>query len=347
VLNKLANNLSWSYLMRIEELLIESHNLEEGPKWDAVKKGAGQLGQGVAQGVGMAAQGAGAVAGGAMGAWDRAKQGFAKGRGAVNGQGAPAQGGVAPGGAQAGGQQAGGSNTLQDIQAQIQAKEQELAQLKSQAKQANQQQQQAPAQQGGQQAATPANSTTNSLDTPKQTAPASAEAQPASPEEQPAPASNGPQGGNLPNKGFGFHPHTGQPFASAKERADYDASPEAKISTDEWEASQGKGAAPTLTPPAGVTPPADAKTTTPPAGTAPANTKDPKAIAAATKARLQGQRAAGKSMATSTSGNFSNYVRGGGGQTLQGADKNGNPIFKQNVKREDIQFESKFLGMMI
>ena len=310
MLNKLANNLSWSYLMRIEELLIESHNLEEGPKWDAVKKGAGALGQGIAQGAGMAAQGAGAVAGGAMGAWDRAKQGFAKGRGAVNGQGAPAQGGVAPGGAQAGGQQSGGSNTLQDIQAQIQAKEQELAQLKSQAKQANQQQQQAPAQQGGQQAATPANSTTNSLDTPKQTAPASAEAQPASPVEQPA------QGTTPP-------------------------------------------ADPNATPTPGVTPPADAKTTTPPAGTAPANTappannqapvnpKDPKAIAAATKARLQGQRAAGKSMATSTSGGFSNYVQGGGGQTLQGADKNGNPIFKQNVKREDIQFESKFLGMMI
>jgi hypothetical protein len=305
-LNKLANNLSWSYLMRIEELLIENHNLEEGPKWDAVKKGAGQLGQGVAQGVGMAAQGAGAVAGGAMGAWDRAKQGFAKGRGAVNGQGAPSQGGAAGGNAPAGGgQQAAGGNTLQDIQAQIQAKEQELAQLKAQAKQANQQQQQAPAQQGGQQAATPANSTTNSLDTPKQTAPASAEAQPASPVEQPAQGTTPPADPNV----------TPTPNAT--------------------------GSAP-------VGQPATAPAGTPPANNqAPANPKDPKAIAAATKARLQGQRAAGKSMASSTGGGFNKYVQGGGGQTMTGADKQGNPVFKQNVKREDVQFESKFLGIMI
>jgi hypothetical protein len=96
--------------------------------------------------------------------------------------------------------------------------------------------------------------------------------------------------------------------------------------------------------------PADA--TTPPANNQQqqkqaGDQRDAKGVAAATKARLQRQRQAGTSMAKSTGNNFSNYVKGGGGQTLAGADAKGNPIFKQNVKREDIQFESKFLGMMI
>jgi hypothetical protein len=87
-----------------------------------------------------------------------------------------------------------------------------------------------------------------------------------------------------------------------------------------------------------------------PAAATPATTaaaKTPQANQAALKAKLQGQRAAGKSLAQKTGGGFNDYVQGGGGQTLAGADKQGNPVFKQNVKREDVQFESKFLGMMI
>jgi len=76
------------------------------------------------------------------------------------------------------------------------------------------------------------------------------------------------------------------------------------------------------------------------------NTPDPKAQQAATKARLQGQRAAGKSMATQTGGGFNQYVQGGGGQKLAGADAQGNPVFKQNVQRESVGY-SKFLGCYI
>jgi hypothetical protein len=76
------------------------------------------------------------------------------------------------------------------------------------------------------------------------------------------------------------------------------------------------------------------------------NTPNPQAQQAATKARLQGQRAAGKSMATQTGGGFNQYVRGGGGQKLAGADAQGNPVFKQNVQRESVGY-SKFLGCYI
>ena len=76
------------------------------------------------------------------------------------------------------------------------------------------------------------------------------------------------------------------------------------------------------------------------------NTPDPKAQQAATKARLQGQRAAGKSMATQTGTGFNQYVQGGGGQKLAGADAQGNPVFKQNVQRESVGY-SKFLGCYI
>lgn len=76
------------------------------------------------------------------------------------------------------------------------------------------------------------------------------------------------------------------------------------------------------------------------------NTPDPKAQQAALKARLQGQRAAGKSMATQTGTGFNQYVQGGGGQKLAGADAQGNPVFKQNVQRESVGY-SKFLGCYI
>ena len=297
--------------MRIEELLIENHNLEEGPIWDKTKAVAGQAANVAAQGVGAAAQGVGAVAGGVRGAWDRAKQGYKKGFNAVVGtprngqQGADGQAGAngAPGQDGA----AGGGQDPNQLRQQGKALIAQADQLEKQQKQ------QAPAQ-NAPQTTTPANSTTNSLDTPQQTAPASAEAQPASPEEQPA------QGTTPPAE-------------------DPNATPTPNVAPQATGSAVGgaPGGQP-ATPPAG-TPPKNNQ--------APANPKDPKAIAAATKARLQGQRAAGKSMASSTGGGFNKYVQGGGGQTMTGADKQGNPVFKQNVKREDVQFESKFLGIMI
>ena len=83
-----------------------------------------------------------------------------------------------------------------------------------------------------------------------------------------------------------------------------------------------------------------------PAPTAAPAAPDPKAQQAALKARLQGQRSAGKSMATSTGSGFNQYVQGGGGQKLAGADAQGNPVFKQNVQRESVGY-SKFLGCYI
>lgn len=97
--------------MRIEELLENDQNLEEGPGWDAAKQGLKQVGQGagnIAKGaalgapgvVGGAVKGISAVAGGLAGAWDQAKAGFSAGRQAVGGKAAPgnnaAAGGTAP-----------------------------------------------------------------------------------------------------------------------------------------------------------------------------------------------------------------------------------------------------------
>ncbi len=64
--------------MRINDIIVnDPTELDEGWK-DALAKGVG----GVAQGIG-------AVAGGAVGAWDRMKQGYAKGKAAVAGMNQP------------------------------------------------------------------------------------------------------------------------------------------------------------------------------------------------------------------------------------------------------------------
>ena len=60
-----------------------------------------------------------------------------------------------------------------------------------------------------------------------------------------------------------------------------------------------------------------------------------------------GKRAAGKTTATQTGGGFNQYVQGGGGQTLAGADKQGNPVFKQNVARENYEFKSLQLNEVL
>ena len=68
--------------MRINELLVEQQ-LDE--------LGLGDVGRAAAKGVGGLAKGIGATVGGAVGAWDAAKQGYQVGRGTVGGAGAPVQ----------------------------------------------------------------------------------------------------------------------------------------------------------------------------------------------------------------------------------------------------------------
>lgn len=63
----------------------------------------------------------------------------------------------------------------------------------------------------------------------------------------------------------------------------------------------------------------------------------------ALKARLKAKQGT----AAKTQSGFNQYVQGGGGQTLAGADAQGNPVFKQNVQRESVEFYSKFLGKAI
>jgi hypothetical protein len=95
--------------------------------------------------------------------------------------------------------------------------------------------------------------------------------------------------------------------------------------------------------PADQAPAATPATTQQAAGNAPLTAQQQ----AAKKAELLGKRAAGKTTASQTGSGFNQYVQGGGGSTLAGADAQGNPVFKQNVKRESYEFESKFLGRMI
>jgi len=97
-------------------------------------------------------------------------------------------------------------------------------------------------------------------------------------------------------------------------------------------------AAPAGEPPAPATPTAPA-TTTPPAGG-----KLTQAQQDAMKARLQGQRAAGKTTASQTGSGFKDYV-GGSEQKMAGVDASGAPVFKK-LQRESVAF-SKFLGVHI
>ena len=91
--------------MRIQEILIESHQLDEGPILN-------KIGSAVGKGVGALAKGVGAVAGGVAGLGAAAKKGFQAGKATVASAGDdadPAAGGAAAGGAAAGGAAAGGA----------------------------------------------------------------------------------------------------------------------------------------------------------------------------------------------------------------------------------------------
>ena len=126
---------------------------------------------------------------------------------------------------------------------------------------------------------------------------------------------------NPDDLGFGFDVDTGLPLKSQAEK-------DANIA----KADAAEKAAATAQQPAA---PAGA-----PAATAPKMTaKDQNAL----KARLKAKQGT----AAKTQTGFNQYVQGGGGSTLAGADAQGNPVFKQNVKRESVEFYSKFLGQML
>lgn len=67
--------------MRINELIVENQNLDE--------ISLAGIGKGIAKGVGATAKGIGSIAGGAVGAWDAAKQGYQAGKANVSGRPAP------------------------------------------------------------------------------------------------------------------------------------------------------------------------------------------------------------------------------------------------------------------
>ena len=94
--------------MRIQEILIESHQLDEGPLLN-------KIGSAVGKGVGTLAKGVGAVAGGIAGLGAAAKKGFQAGKTTVGGAGdadpAAAAGGAAPAGKP--GAAAGGGTSTQ------------------------------------------------------------------------------------------------------------------------------------------------------------------------------------------------------------------------------------------
>jgi hypothetical protein len=305
--------------MRINELFSESQNLDEG------------LGSMIGKGVGSLARGAGAVAGGIAGIGAAAKKGYAAGKATVAGDPdptapapaalnatEPAAGGTTP---PAQGTAAGGGT--------------------------------APTAAGGT-APAPASGnagdigsimqTIDKLDKPtKQKLAGELEKNIASAPEPADPAAGGttpPASGQWPAGLPKFNSVTGQKFTSPEEAEKVTNSPEFKQQMADIAAGKD---------PTGTTPPAPTGTTPPaPTGTTPpAGGKLTQAQQDAMKAKLQGQRQAGKTTATQTGSGFNQYVQGGGGSTLAGADAQGNPVFKQNVKREDIQFESKFLGMMI
>ena len=108
-----------------------------------------------------------------------------------------------------------------------------------------------------------------------------------------------------------------------------------------FDTETGKPLEAPATEPTASTPPAStAAPTTPPAGG-----KMTAAQQAALKAKLQGQRQAGKTTATQTGSGFKDYV-GGSGERMTGVDASGAPVY-QKIQREGVEFRSNFLGMMI
>ena len=280
--------------MRIEELLIESHNLEEGPGWDQAKQGLGQVAQGVgnvAKGavtgipgaVGGAAKGVGAVAGGLRGAWDKAKQGYNAGRAAVGGNAVPgAQ-------QQAGGQQAAGAPAQGGGQDPNQLRQQGKALIKQADDLEKQQsQQQGQQQQGGDQQADASGAPTGS----QSNAEGGANAAPAQGQQPPADQAGNSAFGNMAaNLGGAQDPnapttsstggtttptptgqvHTANPNNPNNPQGQTPPPADANAQTSPAQTAPANATA--TNPPAGQTPPAQ----TPPATTAPSK-QDKKAM---------------------------------------------------------------------
>jgi len=328
--------------MKIIELVETREPIEEGPILNKLGSMAGNA-------VGTVAKGVGAVAGGVAGAWDAAKKGFKAGRAGVaaagdeapaagpaagqgttaapaaaaagqpsgqpaaNAQPAPTQAGPTAGqGATAAPAAAGQGGNGGGAATQQPAANPAVASLKAQIDKldpASKKQLLTTLQKGGQ-AAAPA-------------------AAPEAPAAEPArtPGASPAAGGT----GFGFDGNTGLPFNSqeerdaglAKQKADKAANPAAPDAT----AAPAAGTAPA---PTGTTPPAGGKMTA--------------AQQAALKAKLQGQRQAGKTTATQTGSGFKDYV--GGSPNYRGFDAQGNAI-PNKVMRESVEFYSKFLGQVI
>ena len=271
---------------------------------------------GVGQGIGKAA---GSVVQGAGNFFKGIKQGYKSARTPADTTGA-APAGTAPAAAPA--------VDVEQVKAQIAQKQQEIKSLQSQITKTEP---------GiGQAANTVSGTATN---TPQPQAAAPTETPPTEPgigqaantvaatatNTQPAPA-QWPAG--LPK----FNSVTGQKFTSPEEAEQVTNSPEFKQQMADVAAGKDTSQQPAPAP-TGTTPPA-----TPPEQQK-LSAKDQNALKAKLKAK--------QGTAAKTQSGFNQYVQGGGGSTMAGADAQGNPVFKQNVQREGVEFYSKFLGQML
>jgi hypothetical protein len=325
--------------MKINELL-ESKTVTEGPLGTAIGAGLGALAGGP---LGAAAGGiAGNWAGNKLsslgsklkGAWQGAKAGFATGQqaaaGGTGGSAAPAAGDDEPAAPAAGGSAApaaGGNapasttGSISDIMKTIDTLDKSSKQQLAGELEKNITSTPEPA------AATPAKPSATAPAGSNATTPATAA--PATPDQEPPESTTGrsafgqmaSQLGSTPTPTTSSTGGTIQKTATGVKNTANPNNPNAQVKQQ-----------PSSTVPAAATP----------ATTAAAKT--PQANQAALKAKLQGQRAAGKSMAQQTGGGFGDYVAGS--PNTGGFDAQGNAI-PNKIKREDVQFASKFLGMMI
>jgi len=310
--------------MRIEELLIENQDLEEGP--------LGTVGRAVGDFAGGAANAVGATIGGIRGVGDKFKQGFNSGRKYVNGVDKGAQNpkspyydltGIAPDGQQgAGQQQAGGQQQAQAGGVQGQDPNQLRQQGKALIQQADELEKQQKSQQQQQQSNTQQQNTQQAQNTSGGVPTGS--------------ASNADGGSNAPANTQQQQQQNTAPANATQPPADANATPQPNATQPPANANANPPADANATPPAGTTPPANNQQQQKQAG----DQRDAKSVAAATKARLQGQRQAGTSMAKSAGNNFSNWV--GGSPNYKGFDAQGNAI-PNKIKREDMMFKSRFL----
>ena len=309
--------------MRIEELLIESYNLEEGPL-DGVGRAVGNVAGGVANAVG-------GVAGGIKGVGDKFKQGFNSGRKYVNGvsrgqeQGTAKSpyydlSGIAPG-QQGGGNQQGGGAPAQgqdpnQLRAQGKALIKQADDLEKQQK--SQQQQQNTQSAGGQQQQQPNN--------------------------QPAPT-DGQQG---PKDAFGKPIDTPQADGQQQPPAQEPpatSTPGATPPADANATTPPAGTAPTTNAPTTNAPTTNAPATNAPAGTPPASGKLSQQQIDQKKAEMKSRRAGGTNMAAAGGTGYKDSRTGVGVQKPSGIGPDGK--YKYTTVREEWQFESRFLGMRI